>query len=182
MVLQVSYDYSSLVGMMIDFLELNGKHNVLEIGTGSSYNALIIGYILKELKGGNLTTVEIVDPLASQARAIVQKSKVSDVVTVINGDATRLKYPRKFDRIIATANFGKKELLDKIRENLAVGGIFVYSASDSVFATNRSLRRSNNPSSSQYLIKEKKVIGNNGKTRIYRERLMPVRFVPITQR
>ena len=52
-----------IVAYMSEALELDPSHRVLEIGTGSGYQAAILGELAKEV-----FTIEIVAPLAARAR------------------------------------------------------------------------------------------------------------------
>ena len=57
-----------IVAYMTEALELDRSHRVLEIGTGSGYQAAVLGEIAKEVY-----TIEIVAPLAEGARAILKQ-------------------------------------------------------------------------------------------------------------
>src|SRR4030065_633648 len=52
-----------IVALMTELLELKGGEKVLEIGTGSGYQAAILAELVKEVY-----TIEIVEPLASSAK------------------------------------------------------------------------------------------------------------------
>jgi protein-L-isoaspartate(D-aspartate) O-methyltransferase len=52
-----------IVALMTELLELNGNEKVLEIGTGSGYQAAILAELAKEVY-----TIEIVESLASTAK------------------------------------------------------------------------------------------------------------------
>jgi caffeoyl-CoA O-methyltransferase len=58
----------------------------LEIGTASGYSAIWIGLGLKET-GGHLVTIEYDKTRAAEAAANVRKAGLSDIVTVVHGDA-----------------------------------------------------------------------------------------------
>ena len=58
----------------------------LEIGAASGYSAIWIGLGLKET-GGHLVTIEYDKMRASQAAANIKKAGLSDIVTVVQGDA-----------------------------------------------------------------------------------------------
>ena len=96
---KVTISQPSLVGQMIDFLKIEPMNNILEIGTGSSYNASIISELLPY---GYLTTVERIVSLGQRAKKILKFKKN---VQVIIGDAMNIKYLHPFDRIIVTAEF-----------------------------------------------------------------------------
>ncbi len=121
----VTISQPSLVGYMIDQLQLDTINNVLELGTGSGYNAAIISHLLPY---GNLTTVERVKPLGDKAKKMFKDKKH---IKVIVGDATKIKYEHKFDRIIVTAEFLDKIQLSKfIKDNAAIFSIIIYPFND----------------------------------------------------
>src|SRR6267142_716786 len=86
-----------IVAYMTQALELSKEDTVLEIGTGSGYQAAILGKLTKEVY-----TIEIVPPLAESARAVLSKLGFENVY-VRQGDGY-LGWPEKapFDAIIVT--------------------------------------------------------------------------------
>lgn len=87
-----------LMNAMLDALDLQPGHHVLEIGTGTGWNAAIMA-----AAGAIVTTVEIDEMIAVRARAALAQTGFSDVV-VIHGDGELGASGRApFDRIIATA-------------------------------------------------------------------------------
>lgn len=123
--LSIGYDVTisqpSLVGKMIDLLELDSINHVLELGTGSAYNAAIISELIPY---GHLTTVERVKCLAKRAKKILE---YNDNVSVKEGDASSIKYKHKFDRIIVTAEFLDRDMvLNFIKNNAAHFCIIVF--------------------------------------------------------
>jgi len=58
----------------------------LEIGTASGYSAIWIGLGLRET-GGHLVTIEYDKTRAGEAAANIKKAGLSDIVTVVQGDA-----------------------------------------------------------------------------------------------
>jgi len=95
----VTISQPSLVAKMLEYLQIESINNILELGTGSGYNASIISELIPY---GKLTTVERVRPLGKRARKLFKKKKN---VNVIIGDAMNIKYKHSFDRIIITAEF-----------------------------------------------------------------------------
>ena len=117
----VTISQPSLVGKMIDYLELDSINNVLELGTGSGYNAAIMG---KLLPFGSVTTVERVPSLGKHAKKVLKKDKN---VKVITGDATKISYSHKFDRIIATAEIMNRSQMKRfVQENAATFCIAIF--------------------------------------------------------
>jgi protein-L-isoaspartate(D-aspartate) O-methyltransferase len=86
-----------IVAYMTQALELSKEDRVLEVGTGSGYQAAILGKLAKEVY-----TIEIVPPLAESAKAILSKLGFENV-HVRTGDGY-LGWPEKapFDAIIVT--------------------------------------------------------------------------------
>jgi protein-L-isoaspartate(D-aspartate) O-methyltransferase len=105
-----------IVGFMSEALELKPEHRVLEIGTGSGYQAAILGELAREVY-----TIEIVEPLAESARAVLAQLGYKNVhVRAGNGYAG---WPDQapFDRIIVTA--APDEVPSALVEQLKVGGL-----------------------------------------------------------
>jgi caffeoyl-CoA O-methyltransferase len=71
--------------MRVMVLSTKTKH-ALEIGTASGYSAIWIGLALRET-GGHLVTIEYDKTRAAQATANIKQAGLSDIVTVIQGDA-----------------------------------------------------------------------------------------------
>ena len=105
-----------IVGFMSEALELNPEHRVLEIGTGSGYQAAILGELAREVY-----TIEIVEPLADSARATLEKLGYKNVhVRAGNGYAGWPEHA-PFDRIIVTA--APDEVPAALVQQLKVGGL-----------------------------------------------------------
>lgn len=87
-----------IVALMTQLLNLQGGEKVLEIGTGSGYQAAILGFIASEVH-----TVERIAPLAHQAEATLRQIGMKNIIIHI-GDGTR-GWPdcAPYDRIIVTA-------------------------------------------------------------------------------
>lgn len=87
-----------IVALMTELLSLSGNEAVLEIGTGSGYQAAILGEIVNEV-----VSIEIIPELAEQARTLLDSLGYKNV-TVITGDGySGLPERAPFDCIIITA-------------------------------------------------------------------------------
>ncbi len=87
-----------VVAYMTEQLQLRGDHRVLEIGTGSGYQAAILSRLCKQV-----LTLERYRTLADSARARLQKLGC-DNVEVLLGDGFDVPADAgQFDRIIVTA-------------------------------------------------------------------------------
>jgi protein-L-isoaspartate(D-aspartate) O-methyltransferase len=105
-----------IVAYMSEALELDRSHRVLEIGTGSGYQAAILGELAKEV-----FTIEIVEPLATRARETLASLGYTNVhVRAGNG---YLGWPEEapFDRVMVTA--APDAVPPALVEQLKVGGL-----------------------------------------------------------
>jgi len=144
-----------IVAYMTEVLNLRKTSTVLEVGTGSGYQAAILSPIVKQVY-----TIEIISELAKSA-AIRLKNLGYDNVEVAIGDGYYgwNKYA-PFDAIIVTAAAGHipPPLLEQLKNNgrmvIPVGGSFTV----------------------QNLI----LISKDGDGNITTRNLIPVRFVPLT--
>jgi protein-L-isoaspartate(D-aspartate) O-methyltransferase len=105
-----------IVAFMTQALDVQPDHKVLEIGTGSGYQAAVLGDLANAVY-----TIEIVEPLAASAHQILQRLGYKNVhVRAGNGYAG---WPEEapFDRIMVTA--APDEVPPALVEQLKVGGI-----------------------------------------------------------
>lgn len=107
-----------IVACMTEMLGLSANDKVLEIGTGSGYQAAILGELVKEVY-----TIEIVEPLAKQSQALLAGLGYRNV-HVRHGNGY-LGWPEAapFTRIIVTA--APDHVPPALVEQLAVGGLMV---------------------------------------------------------
>ena len=107
-----------MVAVMTELLELTGSEKVLEIGTGSGYQAAVLSELCRQVY-----TVERIAKLADRATRAL-RSLSYDNVNVKSGDGT-LGWPEQapFDRIMITA--AAPEIPDPLLAQLAEGGILV---------------------------------------------------------
>lgn len=112
----------STVARMLSLLELEKKDNVLEIGTGSGWNAALIANLVKP---GKVVSLEILDELVDFSKKNLKRAH-SKKVEVLKKDFRELS--EKFDKIMFTAGIEKNQ--EKIIENytrghLKDGGILI---------------------------------------------------------
>ncbi|MGO9013573.1 MAG: protein-L-isoaspartate(D-aspartate) O-methyltransferase [Dissulfurispiraceae bacterium] len=107
-----------MVAVMTELLELRGDEKVLEIGTGSGYQAAVLSELAREV-----FTIERVPVLADESRARLAGLGYNNV-TVLTGDGSKgLEEKSPFDRIIITA--AAPELPEIIVKQLKEGGVIV---------------------------------------------------------
>jgi protein-L-isoaspartate(D-aspartate) O-methyltransferase len=143
-----------IVAYMTQALELGKEDTVLEVGTGSGYQAAILGKLAKEVY-----TIEIVPPLAESAKVILSKLGFENVHVRL-GDGY-LGWPEKapFDAIIVTC--APDHVPEPLVSQLKEGGRLVIPVGTA--------------GGIQQLVLLKK---RNGQ--ISKEKMLDVRFVPMT--
>ncbi len=108
----------SLVAQMTELLKLKGNEKVLEIGTGSGYQAAILSSLADKIY-----TVEILPSLAKKAAQTLKKLKYENVqAETANGTLGLPKYA-PYDAIIVTA--GAKDIPKALIGQLKIGGRMV---------------------------------------------------------
>jgi protein-L-isoaspartate(D-aspartate) O-methyltransferase len=107
-----------IVALMTQLLNLQGREKVLEIGTGSGYQAAILAYLASEVY-----TVERIAQLARKSEATLRQLGLKNVYFHI-GDGTRgwAEYA-PYDCIIVTA--AAPQVPDALLEQLVDGGLLV---------------------------------------------------------
>ena len=103
-----------MVAAMTAALGLSARERVLEVGTGSGYQAAILGRL-----AADVVTVEWVPELAARARAALEAVGAVNV-TVVTGDGTADVVAGPFDAILVAA--GAPRVPAVLRERLADGG------------------------------------------------------------
>jgi protein-L-isoaspartate(D-aspartate) O-methyltransferase len=144
-----------IVALMTDLLEVTPGDKILEVGTGSGYQAAVLAEL-----GADVYTIEIVEPLAREAAARLAELGYGKIVTRV-GDGYR-GWPEQapFDSIIVTA--AARQVPPALVEQLRTGGKLVIPVGDSLGAQ------------TLYLIEKQA----DGRTR--RREILAVRFVPLT--
>ncbi len=106
------------VAFQTQLLEVRKRHKVLEIGTGSGYQAAILAML-----GARVYTVERYEALYRQAKALLESLGLKNVRCFFRDGSKGLPEHAPFDRIIATA--GAAEVPEALKQQLAIGGILV---------------------------------------------------------
>jgi protein-L-isoaspartate(D-aspartate) O-methyltransferase len=141
-----------IVALMSEMLELTGDERVLEIGTGSGYQAAILARLAAEV-----ITVERFASLAQEARERLSELEVNNVRVEVGDGSLGWPDGAPYDAIIVTA--ASPEVPPPLQEQLAEGGRLVVPAG---------------PRWTQQLIRVRRTRG-----RIKRETTIGVAFVPL---
>ena len=107
-----------IVAFMTQALELEGDEKVLEIGTGSGYQAAVLGEIVDEVY-----TIEIFESLGRRADGILDSLGYDNVHVRIGDGYKGWPSQAPFDAIIVTA--APKEIPQPLKDQLAEGGRMV---------------------------------------------------------
>jgi protein-L-isoaspartate(D-aspartate) O-methyltransferase len=142
-----------IVALMSQSLELQGTETVLEIGTGSGYQAAVLSRLAKRVY-----SIEIIPRLAEEARARLVALGFTNVTVIVGDGNFGWKQESPYDAIIVTA--AAPEIPQSLVEQLAADGRMVLPV-----AVNHE---------EQHLLRLRK----RGET-VIREDLGSVRFVPL---
>ncbi|OAV44961.1 protein-L-isoaspartate(D-aspartate) O-methyltransferase [Lewinella sp. 4G2] len=99
-------------------LQVLPRQHVLEIGTGSGYQAAVLSVL-----GGRVFTVERHAPLYKKAKLTLKKLRLDHIRCFLRDGNKGLPEFAPFDRIMATA--GAESVPEKLKEQLKVGGIMI---------------------------------------------------------
>jgi protein-L-isoaspartate(D-aspartate) O-methyltransferase len=105
-----------IVAFMTEALELEPSHSVLEIGTGSGYQAAILAELSR-----SVYTIEIVEPLALRAKKTLASLGYRHVAVRFGNGYLGWPEHAPYDRIIVTA--APEEIPPALVEQLKLGGL-----------------------------------------------------------
>ena len=108
----------SIVALMTEALNVQPRDKVLEIGTGSGYQAAILSQLARRVY-----TVDRYSRLVREARAVFEAENITNIIALIADGSRGLPEQAPFDRIILTA--ASEDPPSPLLEQLRVGGIMV---------------------------------------------------------
>ena len=108
----------SVVGLMSQALDLSPRHKVLEVGTGSGYQAAVLSQLARRVY-----TVERHKTLVNEAKALFEALDYSNIIPILSDGSRGLPDQAPFDRIIVTA--AAEDPPSPLLAQLKVGGIMV---------------------------------------------------------
>ncbi len=144
-----------MVAIMTELLDLDRTKRVLEIGTGSGYQAAVLAQLTP-----HVYTIEIVEPLAARARSTLRRQDYDDVHCRTGDGYHGWAEHAPFDVIIVTCAAG--HLPPPLWEQLAPGGRIVI------------------PIGGRYEVQRLVVVTKQSDGTRRSRTVMPVRFVPMT--
>lgn len=143
-----------VVARMTEALELTGRERVLEIGTGSGYQAAILTLLCRRVY-----SLERLKPLLVTAENKLRALRISNISFRLGDGNGGWPEAAPFDRIILTC--GCNKIPDKLLNQLKIGGIMV--APEGIGKT------------------QQLVVVKRQKTGFERKQLMSVTFVPLIE-
>ena len=144
-----------IVALMTDLLQVGSDASVLEIGTGSGYQAAVLSGLVK-----SVYSIEIIKPLGAQADDRLKRLGYDNVKTRIGDGYYGWEEFAPFDGIIVTA--AASHIPPPLIEQLKPGGRMIIPVGS--------------PFLTQQLLLVTKDAGGKARTR----QILPVRFVPLT--
>lgn len=142
-----------IVAYMTEALELRREHKVLEIGTGSGYQAAVLAEIVDQV-----FTIEIVEELGKTAAALLKDLGYANIRTRIGDGYGGWPEAAPFDRIMVTA--APDHVPQPLVDQLAVGGRMII------------------PVGRDY---QELIVVTKTPQGVVQQRTIPVRFVPLTR-
>jgi protein-L-isoaspartate(D-aspartate) O-methyltransferase len=146
-----------IVALMTELMDVQPGDRVLEIGTGSGYQAAVLGELAAQVY-----TIEIVEPLAREAAVTLAALGYHNVMTRIGDGYAGWPEQAPFDSIMVTA--APREVPQPLLEQLKPGGRLVVPVGP--------------VADGQRLL----VIDKNPDGSVTRREVLAVRFVPLTDR
>jgi protein-L-isoaspartate(D-aspartate) O-methyltransferase len=144
-----------VVALMTQHLQINDRHKVLEIGTGSGYQTAVLSRLCRRVY-----TVERHGPLLKEAEGRFSAMTLRNVVTRVGDGHKGWPEQAPFERILVTA--AARDIPSRLVDQLAVGGLMVLPVGKE--------------GGDQEVIR----VRRHG-THIQTESLFPVRFVPMVE-
>jgi protein-L-isoaspartate(D-aspartate) O-methyltransferase len=154
-----------IVALMTEALELTGPEKVLELGTGSGYQAAVLGELAAEV-----FTIERIPPLARLAEQVLASLGYANVHVIVADGTLGWSAEAPFDAILVTA--GSPQVPPPLLDQLGMGGRLVIPVGDRYTQTLTRVRRTPEGLQHEYLggCRFVKLIGRHGWQADTRER------------
>lgn len=142
----------SIHAKYLELLKLKGTERVLEIGTGTGYQTVLLAHLVAQV-----FSIERIASLLEQAKANVQRSKVSNVSLLLGDGTVGWRQYAPYDAILVSA--ASPKVPDPLVEQLAEGGKLLIPLGG--------------------MEEQELVMFTKKGEQLVRETILPVRFVPL---
>jgi len=140
---------------MTDLLSVKATDKVLEVGTGSGYQAAILSGLV-----ARVFTIEIIEELSRRADLVIKQQGYSNIQTRIGDGYYGWPEQAPFDAIVVTAAAG--HIPPPLIQQLKPGGRMVI------------------PVGSRFMVQQLVMVTKDERGKISARQILPVRFVPLT--
>jgi len=144
-----------IVALMTDLLKPRRQDKVLEVGTGSGYQAAILAELVAEVY-----TIEIIEPLGNEAKERLKRLKYNNAHVRIGDGYYGWKEHGPFDGIVVTA--AASHIPPPLIQQLKPGGRMVI------------------PVGSRFMTQQLVLVKKDAEGKLTTRQILPVRFVPLT--
>jgi protein-L-isoaspartate(D-aspartate) O-methyltransferase len=145
-----------IVALMTELLDLDPNHRVLEIGTGSAYQAAILAHLVQ-----HVYTIEIVKPLSLEAASRLRALGYDNVDVIFGDGYFGWEERAPYDRIIVTC--ASALIPPPLIQQLVRGGKMCI------------------PIGGPYAVQQLTLVEKDEDGKITMKKVLPVRFVPLTR-
>ena len=144
-----------IVAIMTDLLDTGPDSRVLEIGTGSGYQAAVLAELVAQVY-----TMEIIEPLGERARRQLDELGYDNITVRIGDGYHGWEEHAPFDGIVVTA--AASHVPPPLIRQLKPGGRMII------------------PVGSRFLVQQLVLVEKDAKGKVVTRQILPVRFVPLT--
>lgn len=144
-----------IVAIMTDLVKPGPDDKVLEVGTGSGYQAAVLSEVV-----GHVYTIEIIKPLGEAARQVIKALEYKNVDVKIGDGYYGWPEHAPFDAIVVTA--AASHIPPPLIKQLKPGGRMII------------------PVGSRFMVQQLVLVEKDNKGEITSRQILPVRFVPLT--
>ena len=144
-----------IVALMTALIEPEPGDRVLEIGTGSGYQAAVLAELVESVQ-----TIEIVPPLGEEARKRMSRLGYENIETRIGDGYYGWPEAAPFNAIVVTA--AASHIPPPLVQQLQPGGVMII------------------PVGSRFQVQQLTLVNKDSEGKVLTRQVLPVRFVPLT--
>lgn len=144
-----------IVAIMTDLLNPQPEHKILEVGTGSGYQAAILSRLVRQVY-----TIEVIEALGKRAKVDLAELGYDNIQTQIGDGYYGWRQHAPFDGIVVTA--AASHVPPPLIQQLKPGGRIII------------------PVGSRFLTQQLLLITKDEEGNLTTRQILPVRFVPLT--